>query len=194
MTTLTEREKMLAALPYRAADPELVALRQTARRLCRAFNDTEGPDRSPRAAILAELFGSIGPGAEVEPPLRVDYGCHVHAGKDIYINFGCVILDICEVRIGDEVMFAPNVQIYAATHPIDAADRMSGLEMGAPVTIGNRVWVGGGSILLPGVSVGADTVIGAGSVVTRDLPAGVVAAGNPCRVLRAVGESDRLPR
>ena len=114
-------------------------------------------------------------------------------GERFYANFGCVNLDVAPVTIGDGVMFAPGVHVYAATHPIDPADRLSGRELGRPVTIGSRVWVGGGSIVLPGVTIGDDATIGAGSVVTRDVPPGVVAAGNPCRVLRPVGPGDRFP-
>lgn len=189
---MTEREKMVAGLPYRPADAELTTLRTNARRLAREFNATTEAEPARRSALLTELFAEIGPGAEVEPTFRLDYGVNTRIGERFYANFGCVILDVAPVTIGDGVMFAPGVHVYAATHPIDPTDRLSGVELGKPVTIGNRVWVGGGTILLPGVTVGDDVTVGAGSVVTKDLPPRVVAAGNPCRVLRPIGVRDRL--
>ena len=172
---------------YLASDPELVALRKRARRLTRAFNQTTEEEMARRAEILRELFGRLGPHVEVEPPFYCDYGCNIFAGDHLYMNFGCVILDCSEVHIGDHVMFAPYVQIYGAYHPSDAQLRSSGPELAAPIHIGSRVWLGGGVIVLPGVTIGDNTTIGAGSVVTRDIPANVVAAGNPCRVLRRLG-------
>lgn len=177
---------MLAGELYVAADPELVAMRRRARRLTRAFNATTEEEPDERLRILRELFGAVGPRAEVEPPFRCDYGSHVFVGDNFYANFGCVILDCAAVRIGRNVMFAPNVQLFAATHPIVAAERIAGPELARPITIGDNVWVGGGAIVCPGVTIGDNAVIGAGSVVTRDVPANVVAAGNPCRVIRAV--------
>ncbi|MFH5803585.1 sugar O-acetyltransferase [Alienimonas sp. DA493] len=184
MSSPSMRQRMLAGEPYRADDPELVALRRRATRLCAAHAAAAPEDDAGRTAILAELFGSLGPGAEVTAPFRCDYGAHVTAGERFYANFGCVILDVAPVRIGDRVLLGPNVQIYTATHPLDAAERATGWESGAPVTIGDDVWIGGGAIVLPGVTIGDGAVIGAGSVVTKDLPAGVIAAGNPCRVLK----------
>ena len=186
---MTEREKMLAGALYRASDPELVALRLRARQLTGAFNQSEPTAVEMRRNLLAQLFGSLGAQAEIEPDFRCDYGVNIHAGDNLFMNFNCVILDVCRVDIGDSVFLAPGVHVYTAEHPIDAAARTSGVEMGRPVRIGNRVWLGGGAIILPGVTIGDDTVIGAGSVVTRDIPAGVVAAGNPCRVLRRIAES-----
>ncbi|QDT15912.1 sugar O-acetyltransferase [Alienimonas californiensis] len=185
------RQRMLAGELYLANDAELVALRQRATRLCAAHAATDPADASGRTAILADLFGSLGPGAEVTPPFRCDYGAHVTVGERFYANFGCVILDCAAVTIGDRVLLGPGVQIYAATHPLDVKTRSEGWESAAPVTIGDDVWIGGGAILCPGVTIGDRAVIGAGSVVTRDVPAGVIAAGNPCRVLRpAPGESN----
>jgi maltose O-acetyltransferase len=183
---VTEREKMPAGELYLASDPELVAMRRRARRLTRLFNATteEEPDR--RRELLAELFGTVGPRAEIEPDFRCDYGCHIHAGDNLFLNFGCVILDCAEVRLGRDVFCGPGVQILTATHPLDPALRAAGPESAKPIRVGDRVWIGGGAILLPGVSVGDGSTIGAGSVVTRDVPAGVVAAGNPCRVLRTL--------
>lgn len=191
---MTEREKMLAGELYRSADPALVAARRRARQLCRQFNDADVEDFDGREAVLRQLLGAVGPGFEIEPPFRCDYGANVRLGRDVYINFGCVMLDCGEITIGDGVMLAPNVQLYCAGHPLNAEERLSGMEFGKPIHIGRRAWVGGGSILLPGVSVGEDSVIGAGSVVTRDVPPGVVAVGNPCRVRRAIRDSDRLTR
>jgi len=181
---MTEREKMLAGELYLASDPELVEQRRRARRLFRLYNATTEDEEPERQRLLQELFGTLGPGAVIEPPFRCDYGGNIYAGERLYINFGCVILDCAEVRFGDDVMLGPSVQLYAAYHPLDAATRVAGPELAAPITIGSRVWIGGGSIILPGVSIGENTTIGAGSVVTRSIPPNVVALGNPCRVVR----------
>ncbi len=182
--TKSEREKMLAGELYRPNDPELSAMRLKARNLTWRFNRSRPDEPELRNKLVRDLFGSIGNTFEIEPSFKCDYGCHIHAGDELFINFDCVILDVCEVRIGSQVMFAPGVHVYTATHPLDAETRHSGVELGKPVSIGNRVWIGGGSLILPGVTIGDETVIGAGSVVTKSIPSGVVAAGNPCRVLR----------
>ena len=183
---MTEREKMLAGELYLAADPELVALRVRARELTGKLNAL--PPSAPaavRTLILADLVGSCGDGAYIEPPFFCDYGRHIRLGKAAYLNFNCVILDCGEVTLGDGVKFGPNVQVFAAFHPVDPdARRTDPRELAAPVRIGNNVWVGGGSIILAGVTIGDDTVIGAGSVVTKDLPPRVVAVGSPARVVR----------
>ncbi len=127
------------------------------------------------------------PGFEINAPFHCDYGCHIRAGRNLYINVSCIILDCNWVTFGDDVLIAPNVQIYTAYHPLDPAVRRSGVEMAAPITIGNNVWLGGGAIVCPGVTIGDDAVIGAGSVVTKAIPAGAIAVGNPCRVMRTVG-------
>lgn len=132
------------------------------------------------------MFGAIGENVWIEPPFFCDYGQNIRVGANVFFNFNCVVLDVAPVEIGDNVLFGPNVQIYTATHPIDAATRRSGLEFGKPIRIGSDVWVGGSAIFNPGVTVGSRTVIGAGSVVTRDLPDDVFAAGNPCRVIRSL--------
>lgn len=181
---MTEREKMLAGELYLAADPELVAMRRRARRLTRLFNETTEDEEPRRERLLGELLGAMGEGVFIEPPFRCDYGSQITIGDRFYANFGCVILDCAPVRIGSEVKFGPSVQIYAATHPLDPAARAAGPELAFPVTIGDRAWIGGGAILCPGITIGENTVIGAGSVVTRDVPANVIAAGNPCRVIR----------
>ncbi|MBC8139513.1 MAG: sugar O-acetyltransferase [Fibrella sp.] len=175
---------MLAGELYLASDPELVAGRNNARRLTRRYNATAEDDVSGREALIRELLGVVGESPYIEPPFRCDYGANIFAGNRLYINFGCVILDCAAVHFGDDAKLGPSVQIYTAYHPLDAALRTAGSELAAPIRIGNRVWIGGGVILCPGVTIGDDSVIGAGSVVTRSIPPGVVAVGNPCRVLR----------
>jgi maltose O-acetyltransferase len=182
----SEREKMLAGELYLASDPELVEARLRARRLCRQYDALGEDDAAGRRAVLSELFGAIGPGAVIEPPFRCDYGTFLHAGARLYLNFGCVFLDCAQITIGDDVLFGPGVHLYAATHPIDPAVRASGPELARPIRIGNRVWMGGGAIVCPGVTIGDEAVIGAGSVVSKSIPARVVAAGNPCRVIRPI--------
>jgi maltose O-acetyltransferase len=179
----TERDRMLAGEPYDPLDPELVAARARARDLCQALNATREAEEEGRQRILRELFGSGGDSVWMQPPFFCDYGANIHLGQRVYFNFNCVVLDVCEVRIGDFTLFGPAVQLYTATHPMDAALRRQH-ESGMPLTIGADVWVGGGAIVCPGVTIGDRTVIGAGSVVTRDIPADVLAAGNPCRVIR----------
>lgn len=184
----TEREKMLAGEWYVSADPELVAARVRARQLVQRYNATV-PDlaaRPERRAILELLLGACGEGVVIEPSFHCDYGTNITLGAEVFINFQCVFLDCAQITIGAQAQLGPAVQLYTATHPMDAAERASGIEAAHPIVIGPRAWIGGGTIVLPGVSIGADTVVGAGSVVTRDLPAGVVAVGNPCRVLRDV--------
>ena len=184
---MTEREKMLAGDLYDASDHELVHMRARARDLCLDLNATRESEQKLRRIILRDLFGSGGESVNVQPPFHCDYGVHLHLGEKVYFNFGCIVLDVCEVRIGDFTMFGPAVQIYTATHPMDAQERR-GEEFGKPVFIGSDVWVGGGAIICPGVTIGSRSVIGAGSVVTRDIPEGVFAAGNPCRVVRKIEE------
>src|SRR4051812_2956250 len=177
----TEREKMLAGDLYDPLDPELVAARRRARDLTHALNATRDADKEFRARLLRDLFGAAGDDLWIEPPFYCDYGANIAVGRKVFFNFNCVVLDVARVTIGDHTMFGPAVQIYAATHPLDAATRRAGLELGKPVVIGSDVWVGGGVVICPGVTIGDGTVIGAGSVVTRPVPAGVFAAGNPCR-------------
>jgi maltose O-acetyltransferase len=182
----TEREKMLAGELYFAGDPELLKLREEAEALSRVLNAVRITDQSARQALQARLFGRCGANVWVQPPFYCDYGCHIEVGDNTYFNWGAVVLDCARVRVGSFVKFGPQVQVYAATHPVDPAVRKSGLEYARPVTVGDNVWVGGGTLILPGVEIGDDSVIGAGSVVTKSIPAGVVAVGNPCRVLRRV--------
>ncbi|MGE5294218.1 MAG: sugar O-acetyltransferase [Solirubrobacterales bacterium] len=179
----TEKEKMLAGELYDPLDPQLVRERKRCRDLCRLLNDSREDQQEQRKRILAELFGHP-TDAWIEPPFFCDYGTNISLGSRVFFNFNCVVLDVTRVTIGDRVLFGPAVQIYAATHPLDATERRMGLESGQPVTIGSDVWVGGGAILCPGVTIGERSVIGAGSVVTRPIPPDVLAAGNPCRVVR----------
>lgn len=179
----TEREMMLAGELYDPMDPALVALREQARSLCWTLNATRDDQPEERRRLLISLFGAGGETAWMQPPFFCDYGANIHLGERVFFNFNCVVLDVCEVRIGDFTMFGPAVQIYTPLHPMDAALRRT-QEYGRPVAIGSDVWVGGGAIICPGVRIGSRSVIGAGSVVTRDIPEGVLAAGNPCRVIR----------
>lgn len=182
----TEKEKMLAGELYAPYDPELVAERLRCRQLLREINRSDPADEAGRSRMLGRLLGAIGERSWIEPPFYCDYGANIFAGARFYANFNCVILDCARIDIGDDVFFAPNVQLYAATHPLAAAERIEGPELARPIRVGSRVWIGGGAIVLAGASIGDGTTIGAGSVVTRDIPAGVLAAGNPCRVLRAL--------
>ena len=177
----SEREKMIAGELYRASDPELVAARLRAQELLARYNASAPADSSERDALLRELFGAIGDGATVMPRFSCDYGFNIRAGRNLFVNYDCVFLDVAPIEIGDDVQIAPAVQLYTATHPLDPAVRRSGLEGGRPNRIGHNVWIGGGAIVLPGLTVGDDAVIGAGSVVTRDVAAGAVVVGNPAR-------------
>lgn len=185
-----EHQKMLAGELYDPMDPELVAARNRARNLCLDLNATREEQIDERRRILVELFGAGGDSVWMQPPFFCDYGANIHLGQRVFFNFNCVVLDVCEVRIGDFTLFGPAVQIYTATHPMDPVLRRS-QESARPITVGRDVWVGGGAILCPGVTIGDRTVIGAGSVVTRDIPPGVFAAGNPCRVIREIPEAAR---
>lgn len=182
-----ELQKMLAGELYDALDPELVERRNRARDLCQELNATRETDADARRRILVELFGKGGDSVWMQPPFYCDYGSNIELGERVFFNFNCVVLDVCKVSIGDFTLFGPAVQIYTPLHPLNAELRRK-QENGKPVTIGSDVWVGGGAIILPGVHIGSRTVIGAGSVVTRDVPDGVFAAGNPCRVIRELTE------
>jgi maltose O-acetyltransferase len=184
-TNSTEREKMLAGELYDPFDPELVAGRERARDLCQDLNGTRESEHERRRRILAALFGKGGDTVWMQPPFFCDYGANIELGERVFFNFNCIVLDVCLVRIGDYTLFGPAVQIYTPMHPFDA-DLRRRQEFGKPVEIGSDVWVGGGAIILPGVRIGSRAVIGAGSVVTRDIPADVFAAGNPCRVVREI--------
>jgi len=183
----TEREKMLAGELYDPFDSELVRAREQARDLCQDLNATRERDLATRRAILQQLFGQGGDTVWMQPPFFCDYGSNILLGERVFFNFNCVVLDVCQVKVGDCTLFGPAVQIYTAMHPLNAELRRQ-QEFGKPVEIGSDVWVGGGAIICPGVKIGSRTVIGASSVVTRDIPEGVFAAGNPCRVIREITE------
>jgi maltose O-acetyltransferase len=176
----SDREKMLRSELYDATDAELVAMRKRARALWERVN-AGGADRG---ALLRELLRTCGDGAAIEPPFHCDYGTNIHLGPGVFVNMNCTFLDPAAITIGAQTMIGPSVQIYTATHPIDAAERVRGPELAFAVTLGARVWIGGGAVICPGVTIGGDTTIGAGSVVTHNVPSRVVAAGNPCRVIR----------
>ncbi len=182
---MSERDRMLAGELYNPMDPELVQARERARDLCQDLNATREAQADERRRILVELLAAGGETAWIQPPFYCDYGSNIHLGERVFFNFNCVVLDVCRVTIGDYTMFGPAVQIYTATHPMDAMLRRK-QEFARPIEIGPDVWVGGGAIVCPGVRIGARSVIGAGSVVTRDVPEGVFAAGNPCRVIRTI--------
>jgi maltose O-acetyltransferase len=183
----SERDKMLAGELYEPLDPELVTARDKARDLCQALNATSESQREERRRILHELFGAGGESVWMQPPFYCDYGSNILLGERVFFNFNCIVLDVCQVRIGDFTLFGPAVQIYTPMHPMNAALRRK-QEFGRPIEIGSDVWVGGGAIICPGVRIGSRSVIGAGSVVTREVPEGVFAAGNPCRVVREISE------
>ena len=181
----TERQKMLAGEMYDPLDRELVAARGRARNLCQELNATRESDTERRRRILCDLIGKGGDTVWMQPPFYCDYGSNIELGERVFFNFNCTVLDVCPVRIGDFTLFGPSVQIYTPLHPFNAEERRRG-EFGKPIEIGSDVWVGGGAIILAGVRIGSRAVIGAGSVVTQDVPDSVFCAGNPCRVIRPI--------
>jgi maltose O-acetyltransferase len=182
----SQRERMLAGELYIADDPQLAADNLRALTLTRQFNASDPADAQARLALLAELLGSVGEGTEIRPPLSCDYGYQTHIGARCFINVGCVLLDVATIRIGDDVQVGPNVQFLTPTHPVEAETRRAKWEAAQPISVADNVWLGGGVIIGPGVSIGENTVVGAGAVVVRDLPANVVAVGNPARVIRSL--------
>jgi maltose O-acetyltransferase len=186
----TMRERMLAGDLYIFDNPELAEHNAAALDLMTAYNATSVRQRPLRRKLLEELLGSVGEDTEIRPPLYVDYGSHIRIGARCFANFGLVALDVAEITIGDDVQIGPNVQLLTPTHPVEPGPRRAKWESARPITIGDNVWLGGGAIVLPGVTIGENTVVGAGSVVARDLPANVVAVGNPTRVVRTLGPDD----
>lgn len=180
---MTEWEKMISGQLYNAEVPELQAMRRRAAELCHRLESLSPAWEEDRAALLRELLGSVKGTCTINPGFRCDYGSNITVGDHFYANYNCVILDCAPVTFGDNVFIAPNCGFYTAGHPLDAPTRNSGLEFAKPITVGDDVWIGGNVVVLPGVKIGSGSVIGAGSVVTRDIPAGVVAVGNPCRPL-----------
>jgi maltose O-acetyltransferase len=182
----SNRERMLAGDFYIAEDPELAAALERAERLAREYEDLWTSDRARAREVLATLLGSLGEDATVRAPLRVDYGENLRIGPRTFINYGLVALDVAAIEIGADCQIGPNVQLLTAFHPVEAEPRRAKLEAAAAIAIGDNVWLGGGVIVLPGVTIGDDTVVGAGAVVTKDLPPGVLAVGNPAREIRPV--------
>jgi maltose O-acetyltransferase len=184
MKEKTEREKMLSGELYWAMDEELATMQTKASQLLYNFNFSQPDQVDRRKDIILSLFGKIGFNCLIRPPFYCDYGCHIFAGDNLYINYDCTILDCNTVHLGNNVLLAPKVQIYTAYHPTNPEVRLSGKELAAPVSIGDNVWFGGGAIVCPGVSIGSNVTIGAGSIVTKNIPDNVIAAGNPCRVIK----------
>nr|MBI1230146.1 sugar O-acetyltransferase [Cytophagales bacterium] len=180
----SEKEKMLAGELYLASDEQLTEERMNTRTLLKALNESDPIDIRLRKRVFAELFGEIGRDFWIEPPFYCDYGYNIRAGHQVFFNFDCVVLDVCQVVIGDRSLFGPKVQLYTATHPVDYKVRGSLLEYGCPITIGSDVWVGGGAIICPGVTIGDRSIIAAGAVVTKDVPPDVLVGGNPARILK----------
>lgn len=180
----TQYQRMLAGDLYIADDQRIAEEGRRARMLCEAYNRTPDDATAERRRILEDLLGAIGEGTELRPPLYCDYGSFIHIGARTFANFGLVVLDVAPITIGDDVQIGPNVQLLTPTHPLDAELRRAKWEAAEPIVIGDNVWLGGGVIVCPGVTIGANTVIGAGSVVTKDVPANVLAVGNPARVIR----------
>ncbi|WP_334351744.1 sugar O-acetyltransferase [Companilactobacillus sp. HBUAS56257] len=188
----SQKEKMLAGDLYVANDPELKKDFLKAKKLLREYNQTTEEQNNRRKEILKELFKKTGKKLpSITPPFFTDYGCNTEVGENFYANYECIILDIANVKIGDNVMFGPRVGLYTAGHPIDAAIRNEYLEYGKPIEIGDNVWVGGNVVINPNVKIGNNVVIGSGSVVTKDIPDNVVAVGNPCHVLREINDNDK---
>lgn len=181
-----EKYNMLRGEFYDPADPQLTEERRRARLLLNALNQSRPGRPQARLRIIKRLFAAVGEDVWIEPPFYCDYGSNIVFGNRVFLNFNCVILDAASVRIGSHVLFGPAVQVYSATHPLSVSERRTGLELAKPVEVGDDVWIGGGAIVCPGVSIGSGSVIGAGSVVTADIPDGVLAAGNPCQVIRKV--------
>lgn len=198
---MTEKEKMLAGELYDCGDAELLALWHRAKDLARDYNLTNSSDTKRKSELLNELLGKVGNQLWITPPFHVDYGCNIYFGNNCEVNMNCTFLDDNKIIIGDNVLIAPNVQIYTAYHPTHYLDRFTISEnetfnfcktQTAPVIIGKNVWIGGGTIILPGVTIGDNTVIGAGSVVTKDIPANSLAVGNPCKVIRQINQTKKL--
>jgi maltose O-acetyltransferase len=181
---ISERQKMISGQPYNPGDPELQADQTAAKHWMARYNASLASSPADRRDLLRQRLGEVGEGAVIRPPFHCDYGYNIRLGRNVFLNFNCVILDVCEVEIGDLTQIGPGVQILTADHPRDPDDRARGVEFGKPIKIGRNVWIGGGAILLPGVNIGDDAVVGAGSVVTRDVAPGATVMGNPAREKR----------
>lgn len=188
---MNQKERMLAGLPYKAWLDGLSEERLDLRLKIHKFNSCSPDKKDEMKAMIKDIVGKCGNDIFIEPPFHCDYGKNIEVGENFYANFNCVILDVGKVKIGNNVMFAPNVSIYTAGHPIHPESRNSGYEYGISITIGDNVWVGGSVVINPGVHIGNNVVIGSGSVVTKDIPDNVIAVGNPCRIVREITEDDR---
>ncbi len=186
------KDRMVRGELYIADDEDLAADFARAQELLERYNATAHAEQAERDVILRELLGDVGDGVVVRPPFRCEYGARVRIGANTFFNFDCLMLDVAPITIGEACQIATRVQFLTATHPIDPEPRRMGWESAAPIVLGDNVWLSGGVTVCPGVTIGDDTVVGAGAVVTRDLPAGVVAVGTPARVLREIGERDRI--
>lgn len=189
---MNEIERMIAGEVYFASDSKISEKYKYAKDMNRLYNLTTDSEESKRLEIITNLFGKIGENFHIEPPFRCDYGFNIEIGKNFYANYECIILDVCKVNIGDNVFLGPRVSIYTAAHPISSKIRNTGLEFGKSITIGNNVWIGGDSIINPGVNIGSNVVIGSGSVVTKNIPSNVIAVGNPCKVIKEITEEDDI--
>ncbi len=193
MDSKESRERMESGRLYMPGDEEIMAEQARCLEKLYDFNQTRPLEMEKRTAMLKEMFAEIGENCYIEPPLHANWGGkHVHFGRDVYANFNLTLVDDAHIYVGDGVMFAPNVVVATAAHPIEPELRRKGMQYNVDVHIGNNVWIGAGAVILPGVTIGDNTVIGAGSVVTKDIPANVVAVGNPCRILRPIGEHDKI--
>ena len=189
---MTEKEKMLLGKLYNASDAELQKELKRCRKLTRLFNNSTEEDIEYRSKLLKDLFGKVGENIFIEPTFRCDYRKNIYIGDNFAANYDCIILDVCKVKIGNNVMFGPRVSVFTAGHPIDADVRITGLEFGKEIKIGNNVWIGGNTVITPGVKIGDNVIIGAASVVTKDIEDNVIAVGNPCKILRKITEKDKI--
>lgn len=188
---MTEWEKLKQGLMYNDFDKDLFDRRVRAKSVFKEYNKTDDSEVEKRQELLRELFANIGENVWIEPDFKCEFGKNISIGNNVYINFGCIILDCADVTIGDDTLIGPNIGIYAVNHALDAEERINGGCSGKPVHIGNRVWLGGDVKIMAGVTIGDESIIGAGSIVTKDVPRGVIAAGNPCKVIRQITDSDK---
>lgn len=188
MAEMTEKEKMLAGELYRGSDRELLAERRHAQQLLARYNGTPGDGQDLRTTLLRDFLSTVGEGTVVLSPFMCDYGYNISLGRNVFINYHCIFLDCAPITIGDDVQIGPAVQLYTAEHPLDAEVRRSGLESASPIRIGSDVWIGGGAVVLPGITIGDRSIVGAGSVVVHDVPPDSVVVGNPARVVRTLAQ------
>ncbi|CAO3610667.1 unnamed protein product [Cunninghamella blakesleeana] len=186
--SLTEKQKMLQGLNYDSMDEELVRLRTDVREKIYEFNITRPSETEKRQTLLKSMIGTFSEGCYIDPTFRCDYGFNIHLEKNVYMNFDCVLLDVCEIHIGENTLLGPGVQLYTATHPLDPIERRSGLESGKPIQIGKDCWIGGKAIICPGIKIGNGVTVAAGAVVTKDVPDNVLVAGVPAKIIKKIIE------